>query len=237
MRNYNIFAKRCTTWLKHQIKNAGAKGIIIGLSGGIDSAVVAVLSKKAFGKSVLALNLPCVSSNHDLNDARLITQTFRIKTRTFDLSKIFNTLIKSLPLADQNTRANLKPRLRMMILYYFANQLNYLVAGTGNKSELMTGYFTKHGDGGVDLLPLGGLLKTEVKELAHYLKIPARIINKPPSAGLWSGQTDEGEMGIKYHELDAILNGPTKFRTKRDKVKQLIKNSAHKRQLPKIFIP
>jgi NAD+ synthase len=128
----------------------------------------------------------------------------------------------------------------MLLLYYFANKLNYLVCGTGNKSELMVGYFTKHGDGATDILPIGDLLKKEVRKLARRLGIPERIITKPPTAGLWPGQTDEGEMGITYPELDDILERMENRKSqvlsqdRVNKVKKMIKRSEHKRQGPKI---
>ena len=176
---------------------AKAKGIVMGLSGGVDSCVVAALAKKAVGRNrLLALILPCGSHVSDLADATAMARKFKIKTETIDLTGVYSNLLKILPSAKGLAKNNLKPRLRMLVLYYFANKLNYLVCGTGNKSELMVGYFTKHGDGGVDILPIGGLLKKQVRALAEELGIPGNIINKPPSAGLWHGQTDEGEMGI-----------------------------------------
>jgi NAD+ synthase len=134
--------------------------------------------------------------------------------------------------------ANLKPRLRMATLYYYANKLNYLVIGTGNRSELAMGYFTKYGDGGVDLLPLGNLLKTKVRELAKELKVPQEIIDRPPSAGLWHGQTDEGEMGISYAELDNILCGNLKgINTKKVRlVKGRQRACQHKCEPAQIFL-
>lgn len=160
-------------------------------------------------------------------------------------------MLEVLPLGNKLASANLKPRLRMLTLYYYANNLNYLVAGTGNKSELMVGYFTKYGDGGVDILPIGGLVKAKVRELAGELGIPKEIIDKPPSAGLWDGQTDEEEIGITYEDLDkgilALESGsPGTGMTKNQahmvidshilsKVENLIKVSAHKRTLPQIF--
>jgi len=129
----------------------------------------------------------------------------------------------------------------MITLYYFANNLNYLVIGTGNKSELSVGYFTKHGDGGVDILPLGDVLKTEVVELAKYLGVPKAIIDRPPSADLWPGQTDEEEMGITYQDLDQtirFIEGKVKAKVsgeKLTKIKNLIQNSQHKRKSPPIF--
>ena len=198
--------KRIINWIKKQVRDALAKGIVLGLSGGVDSAVVASLSKEAVGKKrLLVLIMPCHSQPQDLEDAKLVAKKLGIKTKTIDLSGIYDSLRKILPKADKLALANLKPRLRMLTLYYFANKLNYLVCGTGNKSELMVGYFSKHGDGATDILPIGDLLKREVRKLAKDLGVPQAVITKPPSAGLWLGQTDEGEMGISYPELDDIL--------------------------------
>lgn len=214
----------------------------MGLSGGVDSSVVATLVKEAVGKDrVLALILPCHSQRQDLKDAQLFAKKLAIKTKALDLSNIYDNLRRILPKAGSLAVANLKPRLRMLILYYFANKLNYLVCGTGNKSEIMCGYFTKHGDGATDILPIGDLLKKQVRSLAKELKIPQHIIDKPPTAGLWSGQTDEGEMGITYPELDDILerleDKKRQLLPKKkvdDKVREMIKRSEHKRQGPKI---
>ncbi len=215
---------------------------MLGLSGGVDSSVVAALAKEAIGrKRVLALLLPIYSHKGDLRDAKAMVKKLGIQSKIIDLSKAYDNLVKILPAADSIAKANLKPRLRMSILYYFANSLNYLVCGTGNKSELMTGYFTKHGDGATDILPIGDLLKREVRALATELRIPQRIIVKPPTAGLWPGQTDEGEIGITYPELDDILERWEKksrqvaSSKKVNKVKQMIKNSEHKRQGPTIY--
>ena len=130
--------------------------------------------------------------------------------------------------------ANLKARLRMLTLYYFANQLQYMVAGSGNRSELSVGYFTKHGDGGVDILPLGNLVKGEVRELAGYLGIPQQIIDKPPSAGLWQGQTDEGEMGLTYEQLDRYLITGEARDEVRKRIEYMRDASAHKCQMPPV---
>lgn len=229
--------KKIVNWIRRNIKESGCDGIVLGLSGGVDSSSVAALSKQAVGKArVLTLILPCHSKEEDLQDAKLVAKLIGTKTKILDLSNIYDSLIKILPKANRIAQANLKSRLRMLVLYYFANKLNYLVCGTGNKSELMVGYFTKHGDGANDILPLGDLLKTQVVQLAEELHIPKRIINKPPTAGLWSGQTDEGEMGITYTELDDILKRienkkqQVRSRNKVIKVRQMIKRSAHKRQ-------
>lgn len=233
--------KRIVYWLKKQLKDSGAKGIVLGLSGGIDSSVVAALCKEAAGpKKLLGLILPINSHREDLKDAQIIAQKFGINVKTIDLSGIYSQLLKILPGADKLAKANLKPRLRMSVFYYFANKLNYLVCGTGNKAELAVGYFTKYGDGAVDLLPIGDLSKGEVRQLARELKIPEHIITKPPTAGLWFGQTDESEMGITYLELDNILvrieqKKPQQAKKENVfKVRKMIERSEHKRQGPKI---
>lgn len=234
---------KIVNWLTLKVKESNTKGLVFGLSGGVDSAVVAALAKKALQNKVLALILPCHSNQKDVIDAKLFADRFKIKAKIIKLDSIYDNLLKVLPSSEKLVCCNLKPRLRMLTIYYFANKLNYLVVGTGNKSEITIGYFTKHGDGGSDILPLGGLLKTQVWELARELKIPSAIIEKLPSAGLWDGQTDEEEMGISYKELDkAIIDierGNTKNANKViiKKVKKLINNSAHKKQLPPCFVP
>jgi NAD+ synthase len=232
---------RIVNWIKQQVKDSGAKGIILGLSGGIDSCVVAALAKEAVGKDkVLGLFMPCHSQPQDLADARIIARKLGIKARLIDLTRAYDILLKILPSAGTMPKANLRPRLRMLTLYYFANKFNYMVSGTGNRSELMAGYFTKYGDGGVDILPIASLLKRDVRKLANELNIPQHIIAKPPTAGLWPGQTDEGEMGITYNNLDDILQ---RFADKKkqvlpqktvNKVSMMMQRSEHKRQGPKI---
>jgi NAD+ synthase len=224
-------------WIKQKIKDSGAKGIVLGLSGGIDSAVVAALAKEAVGKdNLLVLFMPCHSHAQDLKDARLVAHQLGLKSKLVDLSSTYDNFMKILPGAVSLARGNLKPRLRMSTLYYFANKLNYLVCGTGNKSELLVGYFTKYGDGGVDILPIADLFKRQVRRLAKELKIPQGIITKPPTAGLWNGQTDEVEMGIAYDDLDDILDRfcthkkQVVDRKKVDKVIKMYKKSEHKRK-------
>jgi NAD+ synthase len=236
--------ERIVKWLKAQVKVAGAKGVVLGLSGGLDSCVVAVLAKKALGAgNVLALMLPCHSQAQDSSDAKLVARKFGIKTNNIDLSKVYDGMIDILPGADRMTQANIRPRLRMIVLYYFARKMNYLVCGTSNKSELVAGYFTKFGDGASDILPIGSLLKTQVRSLAIELGIPQPIIDKAPTAGLWPGQTDEGEMGITYPDLDEIIakierKQPQRLaKAKVDKVKKFIYCSEHKRQRPACFVP
>lgn len=233
--------KKIVSWIRKNLRQSGCRGIVLGLSGGVDSACAAALCKEAAGRSkVLALILPCHSHVQDLRDSGLVARMLGIKAQTVDLSGIYDSFVKILPRASRIASANLKPRLRMVSLYYFANKLNYLVCGTGNKSEIMVGYFTKYGDGAADILPLADLSKTKVRLLAGELDIPKRIIDKPPSAGLWPGQTDEDEMGISYRELDDILEcleskqKQKAPREKVNKVKQMVWRSAHKRQSPNI---
>ncbi len=230
-------------WVAQTVRGAASKGVVLGLSGGVDSAVAAVLCKKALGDNVLGVIMPCESDTQDEKDALAVAKQFDIKTERVNLNGAFSAIAGELSGGTDLGRANLKPRLRMTTLYYLAKKLSYLVVGTGNKTEIMIGYFTKYGDGGVDLLPLGGLYKTEVRELARELKIPDSIINKPPSAGLWDGQTDEGEMGIVYEDLDSALRAIESNRTKDvdpqilDKVRQMIAASAHKRATTPVFEP
>ena len=230
-----ILVQKLCDWIGDKVTKAKAEGVIFGLSGGLDSAVVAALSIKIFPQNTLAIIIPCHSLEADINDALDFINIFNIPYKIIDLSKIYDSFIhllndkekkKSFKLAE----ANIKPRLRMTTLYYFANKLNYLVVGTGNKSELAIGYFTKYGDGGADILPLGNLLKSQIKEVAKYLGIPKKIINKPPSAGLWEGQTDEEEIGINYNQLDKYLRtGKLNNKIIEKKIQDKITKSAHKR--------
>ena len=233
-------AKKLSSWIKEQVIKAGCQGVVVGLSGGLDSSVVSVLCKTAFPENMLVVSMPCQSSKMDLDHAQEIAQRFDIPTKIVALDGVFDSLLKTLPSEGLDPRtqrlaeANLKPRLRMLTLYYLANRLNYLVAGTGNKSELAVGYFTKYGDGGVDILPLGNLVKGQVRELASYLGIPEEIIEKPPSGGLWAGQTDEEEIGITYEELDHYLTTRRASGRVLKRVRDLARASAHKKRLPPI---
>jgi len=232
-----LVQKLCV-WMEDKITEAKAKGIVFGLSGGLDSAVVAALSIRIFPQNTLAIIIPCHSLEVDINDALEFINKFNIPYKIIDVSKVYDSFIYMLNDKEKEgsfklAEANIKPRLRMTTLYYFANKLNYLVVGTGNKSELMIGYFTKYGDGGADILPLGNLLKSQVRELAEYLGIPKKIINKPPSAGLWEGQTDEKEIGISYEQLDKYLRtGKLNNKIIEKKIQDKIIKSAHKRTTP-----
>ena len=239
-------------WLRQRLSQSGAGGFVFGLSGGIDSAVVARLCQMAAPGNVAGVLMPCHSDPTDEADARLVADHFNIPIARIDLAPAFDLLtgdlrraLASLPqeqlaaahaaddIKARVPAANVKPRLRMTSLYFVANSLNYLVVGTGNRSELSIGYFTKYGDGGVDLLPIGGLLKSQVRAAARELGVPAAVIEKAPSAGLWLGQTDEDEMGFGYAELeDYLTKGPeTVSPALAMRIERLIRQSEHKRGL------
>lgn len=196
-------------FIKKSISEAGASGAVVGLSGGVDSAVVAHLCAEALGpKMVLGLFLPYegITSREDEEHASLIAERTGIAFRTIPINKVVDAFEQAYPGSlGKVAQGNIKPRARMVVFYMHANELHRLVAGTGNRSELLTGYFTKFGDGCADFLPIGNLYKTEVLELANELGIPKEIIDRVPSAGLWEGQSDEQELGISYSELDQIL--------------------------------
>jgi NAD+ synthase len=197
--------KKIVDFIKEEIKETKAKGGIVGISGGIDSSVMASLAKKALGEKVIFLQMPFLKTCPLIDNVALLKKQLKIKVERFHIGDIYENFLKILPEGNKNTKGNLKPRLRMATLYYFANLFNLLVIGTGNKSELEIGYFTKYGDGGVDIEPIGDLYKTEIIEMAKRLKLPKQIIETIPTADLWPGQTDEKEIGISYQKLDTIL--------------------------------
>jgi NAD+ synthase len=230
------------TWIRQEVKDANLKGCIIGLSGGIDSAVAAALVKKAVGNNCLALIMPVKSNPKDKQDALLVAKKIGIKTHTVELdktylelnknivaSKLVNTKLDSYKLAMSNSKA----RLRMTTLYQFGQSLGYMVIGTDNAAEWYTGYFTKYGDGGVDLVPLINLTKGEVFEAAKILGIPQSIIDRKPTAGLVSNVYDEDELKVTYKEIDAFLLGKKINPKSKTRLVYLNKISEHKRHLAK----
>jgi NAD+ synthase len=251
--NPSAVQKSICNFIKAQIQSSGTEGVVIGMSGGIDSSLVAALCSNALGQEgVLGLLMPSETTPpQDMRDARSLGEALQIDQEVVEiqsLGKTFTEICGSFNSTDLLAKGNLQPRFRMLILYYYANRLNRLVVGSGNRSELLVGYFTKYGDGGVDILPIGDLYKTQVRQLATFLDLPEVIIMKPPSAGFWPGQTDEGELGIKYEVLDFILYGLLDLKMDCEEIAEALQvplatvgrvlkmneNSEHKRRLPPI---
>ncbi|AHF05959.1 NAD(+) synthase [Desulfitobacterium metallireducens] len=229
------------TWIREQVGNARVQGVVVGLSGGVDSAVVAGLCKRAFPENSVGVIMPSQSSPADREDALLIAETYGLKVVEVDLGEVHQEILEKVQqgLQEQGlnfegrlSQGNLKARLRMSTLYTVANALNYLVVGTDNAPESYTGYFTKYGDGGVDILPISSLTKTEVRAWAAQLGLPDKIVNRVPTAGLWPGQTDESEMGITYDHIDRYLLGEEIPVEEIEKIEKLHRQSEHKRHLP-----
>jgi len=197
-------------FIKTYVQNSGCKGVVIGLSGGVDSTVTTALCKDALGKkNVNCLFLPDESTpDSDFKHYKLIVKKFGLSCEKKDITNVVKEISTNCILKpNKYALANVKARTRMILLFEYANMNKNLVCGTSNKSEMLVGYFTKYGDGGVDIMPLGDLYKTQVWELAKFLKIPKEIISKSPTAGLWNGQFDEEELKLSYDKLDKILAG------------------------------
>jgi len=247
-------SRKICDFIRRSVESSGLKGVIIAVSGGIDSAVVLGLAVNALGSDrVKTVTIPerDITPDRDITDVMQLTSQFNVTCDTVDITEIIHNFEKSLPEyanSDQVTKGNLKPRIRMIVSYYYANKLNSMVIGSSNRTEYMTGYFTKYGDGGVDLMPLVSLYKSQIRQLAEYLNLPRNIIEKAPSAGLWPNQTDEGEIGLDYDNLDLILYGREQGLTPRTISKELnldiskvnaildrVKRNEHKRHLPLIL--
>lgn len=233
-------------WLKDQVTKTNSKGLLVGVSGGVDSAVVANLIKKACPQNSLGIILPIHSSKSSLEDAKLLINQCKIDSLTIDLSDehkaIFDKTVDSLKKANlykeeyaQMSDANLRARLRMSTLYAVANNLGYMVVGTDNADETFTGYFTKYGDGGVDILPLKKIYKSDVYEMGKILGVPQSILKKAPSADLWENQTDETEMGVTYNSIEKYMKGEEVSEKDRQIIENLHKKSEHKRNIPPHF--
>ena len=195
-------------FIQQKVKDAKSSGVIVGLSGGIDSTLVAYLACEALGKDkVFGIVMPSTTTpTEDKIHGVEIAQLLGIDYTEIAIDSILNEYLTLTELEDNELAiGNLKARIRMTIIYYYANSKNYLVSGTGNKSEILIGYFTKYGDGACDMEPIGELYKKDVYELSEYMNIPDEIINKPPRAGLWNNQTDEDELGMNYYSIDEIL--------------------------------
>lgn len=237
-------------FIAHSVRESGRKGVVLGLSGGIDSALVAKLCADAIGpEQVLALGLPDGKGGKDMKDARRYAKSLGIEFRIVGIGPIAASMEKRVKASEADLVAygNLRARARMAVTYFVANTEGRVVMGTGNKSEIAIGYFSKYGDAGVDFQPIGDLYKTQVREMARHLGLPEAIVAKTPTAGLWPGQTDEGELGISYGELDRVLLGielqiePEAIAEKAGvplervrHVEALVAASVHKRKMPLI---
>lgn len=241
--------ERIVAFIDEQVTAAGADGAVIGLSGGVDSSLVAYLAVEALGTdSVTGLILPAApSSDASVRDAEIVADRLNIATHTIDIEPVLDALASSYPGSpDERALGNARARIRAAYNYLLANDKNNVVLGTGNKSESLTGYYTKYGDGAVDCHPIGNLYKTQVWQLASDVGVPEQIVEKPPSAELWDNQTDENELGLDYETLDSILalhiDGPLSAAgTARelsvsqetvDHVHSLYLSSQHKRLMP-----
>lgn len=228
-------------WLQKQVKDTGVKGLLVGVSGGLDSAVVAHLIKRAVPDDSLGVLLPIQTKPSDMEDAQNVIKSCGIDDITVDLTQTHDDMYGQITERlneknefnvnnDQLAGANLRARLRMSTLYALATNYNYLVVGTDNASEHYTGYFTKYGDGAADIMPLVNFTKQEVRETATYLGVPEKLVSKEPSADLWEGQTDEDEMGTTYDKIDAYLKGEEIPEQDKEIIENLHASTAHKRE-------
>ena len=227
-------------WIEDYVKQAGAKGIVIGNSGGKDSAAVIGLCCKAIGnKNVITVSMPCSSNEQDYKDALLVANTFKVPLIKIDLTMVYNKLLKEIELCSKKhlkleSKINIRPRLRMTTLYALAKDRDYLVAGTGNLCEIMIGYTTKWGDSACDFNPLAEFTVEEVLEIDKILGVPAEIINEAPNDGLGTG-TDEEKIGIKYSLISEYIKTGTTENEYIDRIEKMITKNKHKREKIPIY--
>jgi len=249
--NFQTVSQYLIKRLREYFEESKKDGGVIGLSGGIDSSVTTYLLSKATDNYYVLLMPSSSTPQKDIEDAIKVIKLIggENKYTIVNIDEIVKNFVDKVNTTDKIIIGNIKARVRMTLLYAFAQKMNYLVIGTGDKSELMLGYFTKYGDGGVDVLPIGDLYKTQVRMLGDYLGLPKEIVKKPPSPALWEGQTAEGEIGLDYETIDSILylkfeemwdeekiSEVTKTPTENvKKIVSMVKTSQHKRLPPEIF--
>jgi len=208
---------RIQRFIKNYVETTSMKGIVLGVSGGIDSCTVAAISARAIGgDKVLGLMLPEkeTRSSKDIEHAKLVAKKFHFKTEAIDITPPLEAFYSSMRIydpSDKLSKGNIKARTRMIYVYYYANRMSMLVCGTSDKSETMMGYFTKWGDVAADISPIMDLYKTQVRKIAQHIGIPKEIVGKPPSPALWPNQLAEKELGMKYEQLDLVLYGLEHF--------------------------
>ena len=233
---------KIVSWLQEQVEQANVRGLLVGVSGGLDSAVIVNLIKRAFPNNSLGVIMPVQNNPEDIIDAENVVNACGVDYLNIDLSDSHELLYGAIKQGikaknewndeqDRIADANLRARLRMSTLYTIATNYQYLVVGTDNAAEWYTGYFTKYGDGGVDLQPIVDLTKQEVADLATYLEVPQAVIDKKPSADLWVGQTDEDEMGTTYDNIDAYLLGEAIPEKDKEMIEQMHRSTEHKRNI------
>ena len=228
------YLKVIEKFVKEYLENAHQDRYVLGLSGGVDSTLVAAICRNAVGKERLTcIAMPIESHPDDLNDAKEVAKELDIELLVIDGTEIYHQAVKEFENIgvelDRSTKANLKVRIRMIILYAYAQKHRGLVIGTDNADERYTGYFTKYGDGGVDVLPIVHLLKREVVEGCKIYGVNKRLAERTPTAGLFEGQTDETEMGITYQDLDDFLLGKEINEKSKERIEYLHRISEHKR--------
>ena len=237
------YLKEIEQFLKNYLEETHCDTYILGISGGVDSSLCAALAKNAVGKDrLLCLIIPIESQKADEDDAKLLAQELDLNYVVVDASEIFNSYVNTYKNLgqefDRSTLGNLKARIRMSILYSYAQKYRGLVIGTDNADERYTGYFTKHGDGACDILPIAHLLKGEVVEASKILGISDYLAERVPTASLYEGQTDELEMGVTYKDLDNYILGGKVDEVTEKRIQHLHKISEHKRvatPMPKEF--
>lgn len=240
MRNYKEELEKRVEFIRNKVKEAGAKGVVFGNSGGKDCALAGIIAKYACDNTV-GVMMPCMSRRNyeeDIVDGREVADKFGIETRVVDIGPVREAMVNAIgdsAVLTGLSLANINPRIRMTVLYAIGASENLLVLGTGNRSERYMGYFTKHGDGGCDINPIADLTVREVYEFLEYLDAPMAVRTKAPSAALFEGQTDEDEMGITYNAIDDYLLSGIASEEDKKKIESAHKKTAHKRTMPALY--